>query len=74
MSHLESESAEFEQLQPYQQRVVKEKEARDGELARLEEFLDGDPDIDPMDRSLLEVQQSVMTALSRVLAMRIARF
>lgn len=63
--------------QPYQQRVIDEKEELDSRLAKLSIFLDSDTFetlVDPTERFRLKKQARIMREYSDILAERIAHF
>lgn len=63
-------------LQPHQQRVVAELEARAGELERLDAFIASDKfkTVDAAEQARLRAQSTVMTSLTNILRERIAVF
>jgi crAss001_48 related protein len=65
-------------MQPYQERVVAEKQELDEKISRLKEFIFGEGKIfrtlDPEERNRLEDQYTVMNQYSEILGRRIAAF
>ena len=67
---------DIDQLPPYQQRVIQERNELDSKLGNLLTFI-GTPvfhSLDGADRALLKQQADVMAECSRILSIRIARF
>ena len=67
---------DIDQLPPYQQRVIQERNELDSKLGNLLTFI-GTPvfhSLDGADRALLKQQADVMAEYSRILSIRIARF
>ena len=68
--------SDTDQLPPYQQRVIQERNELDSKLGSLLTFI-GTPvfhSLDGADRALLKQQADVMAEYSRILSIRIARF
>lgn len=64
-------------LQPFQQRVVTEKEQLDEKFCKLADFVQSAPafrQLDEANRELLKQQQAVMAQYSEILAARIKLF
>ena len=63
-------------MQPYQQRVIDEKEDLDSKRDRLRAFFGTDlyRELDPIEQSRLNRQLEAMTLYSNILAERIAAF
>jgi hypothetical protein len=64
-------------MEPYQARVIDEKNQLDDKISKLGEFIDNNDqfiDLDEVDQVLLERQREVMEEYSDILGARIANF
>ena len=63
-------------IQPYQQRVLSEKDVLDDKIEKLDTFMQGDifHRLDIEERNDMDLQLGAMKLYSRILASRIARF
>lgn len=63
-------------MQPYEQRVVNERDELQGKIVKLEAFIEGEayPAIEYTDRKFLRIQLMTMLAYCEALNARIGRF